>query len=188
MMTDTDNIGDEQKRSSGNTIKITCAPAQHWCARSAIDRNTRLWCSWAIHSSNSSSTSSKGNDDGSRNDPNERDLRFYFAGDTAYPISFPLHRLIGEALGPFDLASIPIGAYAPRFFMRDSHCNPYESVKIHKDVGSKKTVAIHHSTFPLANEPRDEPMLLLHEAIQEEKRHGQKVNFICIPTGNSIES
>ncbi len=182
-MTNTTNFGDEQQ--SGNNLKITCAPSQHWCARSAIDRNTRLWCSWAIHSTNNHSTAIHGNHPSV---PEKKDLSFYFAGDTAYPISFPLHRLIGEALGPFDLASIPIGAYSPRFFMRDSHCNPFESVRIHKDVRSKKSVAIHHDTFPLANEPRDEPILLLNEAIKEEERHGPKVDFVGIPSGNFIES
>lgn len=164
----------------GNNIRITCAPAQHWCARSAVDRNSRLWCSWAIHSSSKTSLTGKKSSQG--------ELSFYFAGDTAYPTSFPLHRLIGEALGPFDLASIPIGAYAPTFFMRDSHCNPFESVKIHSDTRSKKSVAIHHSTFPLANEPVDEPMVLLKKAVYEEKRKGRVVDFVGIPLGICIES
>ena len=170
----------EDENMLDNKIRITCAPAQHWCARSAVDRNTRLWCSWAIHSSSKTTLTGKNSSQG--------ELSFYFAGDTAYPTSFPLHRLIGEALGPFDLASIPIGAYAPTFFMHDSHCNPFESVKIHSDTASKKSVAIHHSTFPLANEPVDEPMLLLKEAVDEEKRKGRVVDFVGIPLGSYIES
>ena len=41
-----------------------------------------------------------------------------------------------------DLASIPIGAYEPRWFMKDSHCNVEEAIQIHKDIKSKKSVAM----------------------------------------------
>ena len=37
-----------------------------------------------------------------------------------------------------DVASIPIGAYEPRWFMKDSHCNVEEAIQIHKDIKSKK--------------------------------------------------
>lgn len=44
----------------------------------------------------------------------------------------PVFPEIGERLGPFDLAAIPIGAYEPRFFLSSQHCNPAEAVKVHK--------------------------------------------------------
>lgn len=44
----------------------------------------------------------------------------------------PVFPEIGERLGPFDLAAIPIGAYEPRWVLKTQHCNPQEAVKIHR--------------------------------------------------------
>ena len=88
--------------------------------------------------------------------------RFWFAGDTGYA---PVFKEIGERLGPFDLAAIPTGAYAPRWFMKPQHTDPLEAVKVHQDVRSKKSIAIHCATFPLTDEPMDEPIGLLEEAV-----------------------
>lgn len=75
--------------------------------------------------------------------------KFYYSGDTGY---CPVFRDIGRIYGPFDACALPIGAYEPRWFMRAQHINPEEAVKIHQDVKSKFTVAIHWGTFALANE------------------------------------
>ena len=73
--------------------------------------------------------------------------------------------------------------------MQEGHCDPYESVKIHQDVRSKRSVAIHWGTFPLANEPYDEPPELLRRAVNAEfENSGEVVDFISIPHGNAIES
>ena len=167
-----------------NELVLTCAPAQHWCSRTPFDRNTRLWCSWAVHTSSRGKSSEQGYD----MKDSQNGLSFYFSGDTGYP-SFPLFRQIGDYLGPFDLAAIPIGAYKPRFFMHDSHCDPWESVNIHKDIRSRRSVAIHWGTFPLANEPYDEPPELLNEAVKKESdKSGEIVDFKTISHGRSIES
>jgi N-acyl-phosphatidylethanolamine-hydrolysing phospholipase D len=126
----------------GIPLTLTCAPAQHWGSRTMLDRNSRLWCSWAASSP-------------TRN--------FYFAGDTGYPAVFPLFWQIGDALGPFDLAAIPIGAYAPAWFMADSHVNPSEALAIHEQVRSRTSVAIHWGTFTLAEEDDAEPPRWLKE-------------------------
>lgn len=142
-------------------LDITCAPTQHWASRTMWDRNQRLWCSFVVES---------------------QDKRVYFGGDTGLPESFPLFSQIGQRLGPFDLAALPIGAYSPRFFMADSHCDPSEAVQIHQQIRSKKSVAIHWSTFRLADEDDDEPRQLLEEAVEK-----AAADFSTLRLGESIE-
>ncbi|KAL4684172.1 hypothetical protein H8959_021866 [Pygathrix nigripes] len=73
---------------------------------------------------------------------------------------------IGKRFGPFDLAAIPIGAYEPRWFMKYQHVDPEEAVRIHIDVQTKKSMAIHWGTFALANEHYLEPPVKLNEALE----------------------
>ncbi len=153
--------GQHPKNGQGkheNGLVITCAPAQHWCSRSPFDRNQRLWCSFSVHATPALA------------EPGQRAPRthsFYFAGDSGLPTEFPLHHQIGDRLGPFDLSAIPIGAYEPEWFMRESHCNPAEAVKIHQAIRSTRSVAVHFDTFDLADEARDEPpKLLLAEVVR----------------------
>merc|ERR1712151_344197 len=169
-----DSDGDEG--DGYEKIKVTCAPAHHWSCRTPFDRNLRLWCSWALTSSNNASKQQ------------QQPLSFYFAGDTAYP-QFPLHSQISTRLGPFDLSAIPIGAYEPSFFMKDSHCNPHEALKIHKALNSKKSVAIHWGTFPLADESLNDPPVVLREALEKEQDgQKQKDAFVVVPHGQEVLS
>ena len=94
--------------------------------------------------------------------------RIFFCGDTGYP-TFPLFRQIADALGPFQLSCIPIGAYEPLDLNKDAHVNPKEAVQIHKDLRSLHSVAIHWGTFALGEEPLDEPPRLLLAALQAER-------------------
>jgi len=120
---------------------ITAVPLQHWSKRSIFSQNHSLWAGWVIKTDT---------------------FRFFFCGDTGY---CPHFREIGERLGPFDLSAIPIGAYEPRWFMKNHHVNPDEAVQIHKDVRSRLSIAIHWGTFILTDEPLDEPPRLLSEAL-----------------------
>jgi L-ascorbate metabolism protein UlaG (beta-lactamase superfamily) len=132
-----------QKKQFKN-ITITAVPAQHWSKRSMIGQNQTLWAGFVVTSPS---------------------LNFYFAGDTGY--YQPMFLEIGEKLGPFDLAAIPIGAYEPRWFMKSKHINPDESVKVHRDIQASKSIAIHWGTFPLTDEPLDEPPLKLWKALDK---------------------
>jgi N-acyl-phosphatidylethanolamine-hydrolysing phospholipase D len=113
--------------------KITCLPSQHWSRRVGIGTNRSLWCAWLI-------------------DSGER--RYFFAGDTGYFGGFAEY---GRRFGPIDVAMLPIGAYAPRWFMRWQHMDPGEAVQAHLDLRAKATLAMHWGTFDLTDEPADLP-------------------------------
>jgi L-ascorbate metabolism protein UlaG (beta-lactamase superfamily) len=141
-------------------LKITAVPLQHWSQRGLLSRDRTLWAGWVIQAT---------------------DFRFFFAGDTGYA---PHFKEIGHKLGPFDLSAIPIGAYEPRWFMRNYHINPEEALQIHLDVRSKKSVAIHWGTFILTDEPLDEPPKRLEEARRENGRSEEE--FLILRHGEII--
>ncbi|VDM28877.1 unnamed protein product [Toxocara canis] len=90
--------------------------------------------------------------------------RFYFPGDTGY--CEREFEVLGKKLGPFDLAAIPIGCYAPRWFMKSQHINPAEAVKIHKKIGARKSIGVHWGTYEMgSNEAYMEPAQLLQEEV-----------------------
>jgi N-acyl-phosphatidylethanolamine-hydrolysing phospholipase D len=129
-------------------ITIYCLPAQHWSKRSLTDDRKALWSSWAVIGA---------------------EKRFYFAGDTGY---FDGFKMIGEALGPFDLVAVPIGAYEPRAMMRDSHMNPEEALRAAIDLRADSAVAIHFGTFDLSDEPLAEPPQRFNEAAKNSELGG----------------
>jgi N-acyl-phosphatidylethanolamine-hydrolysing phospholipase D len=112
---------------------ITCLPSQHWSQRAEIRANRSLWCAWLI-------------------DSGER--RYFFAGDTGYFHGFAE---FGRRFGPIDVALLPIGAYAPRWFMGWQHMNPAEAVQAHRDLRANAMLGMHWGTFDLTDEPLDLP-------------------------------
>jgi len=132
--------------SQGYTVQkvtFTAEPCQHWSKRTLFDAFERLWASFVIESGNK---------------------KIFFAGDTGYAKHFTE---IGKKYGKFDLALLPIGAYEPRWFMKSYHVNPEEAVKIHQDINSEYSVAMHWGTFILTDEPLDEPPQKLDVALKK---------------------
>lgn len=66
-----------------------------------------------------------------------------------------------------DLALLPIGAYEPRWFMRDQHMNPDDAVKALELCGAKRALGHHWGTFQLTNEAIEAPRLALEVALAE---------------------
>lgn len=126
-------------------VKVTSIPAQHFSARGTFDRNNTLWCGFVIQ---------------------WESRKIYFAGDTGYNTwSF---KEIGKRIGPVDISIIPIGAYKPEWFMSPIHCSPSEAVMIHKEVQSRRSIACHFGTFPLADDGENEPIEELKVALSKE--------------------
>ena len=67
---------------------------------------------------------------------------------------------------------------------KDSHCNPREAVKIHKDLHSKHSVAIHWGSFQLTEEAMDAPPNELEIAIESEKNDNKHDNTVSSPSSD----
>lgn len=140
---------------------IHFVPVHHWSARSLSDRNKTLWGGWVLKSDH---------------------IDYFFAGDTGWSSDF---QDIGERLGPFDLSSIPVGAYEPRWFMKQHHVNPAEAVDIHLAVKSRRSIGMHWGTFQLTDEPYDEPLMDLATARTE--KGVSEAEFFMLPHGASVQ-
>ncbi|SAL13602.1 Zn-dependent hydrolase of the beta-lactamase fold-like protein [Caballeronia terrestris] len=156
--------GDET-RAAG--LAVWFVPSQHWSARTLTDRAETLWGGWVVKTPEGA----------------KHPYSFCFVGDTGYSKDFAD---IGQAFGGFDLALIPIGAYAPRWFMHAQHVDPKEAVQVFGDLRAKKAIGVHWGTFELADDPLDEAPRLLADAVKEAGlapdsftvlRHGQTIRL-----------
>ena len=123
-------------------VEFNFTPVQHWSARSLGDRSQTLWGGWAVLGSA---------------------MHWYFSGDTGYSRDFiDTQKRFAERQTPaqgggFDIALLAVGAYEPRWFMKEQHINPAEAVQIHQDLKAKRSVGVHWGTFELTDEPLDQP-------------------------------
>jgi|GEM_PF-2909749 len=97
---------------------------------------------------------------------------------------FSAHK-IAARLAPIDLALVPIGAYEPRWFMKDIHMNPAEAVQAHLDLGARRSIAMHFGTFQLTAEGIDDPVRELAAALRE--RGVPAEQFQAIEVGESLK-
>ena len=150
------------QRASAAPLPITLTPAQHFSARGPSDRNRALWGGFLIEA---------------------RGRRILFVGDTGYG---PHFREIAARLSPVDLALLPIGAYEPRWFMKDIHMNPAEAVQAHLDLGARRSLGMHWGTFQLTPEGVDEPVRELTKALQERGVPAQQFRPAEVGTSISV--
>ena len=115
-------------------VRITATPARHFSGRSPlfVDRDRSLWCGYALVG---------------------RERRVWYAGDTAM---FDGFGAIGDALGPFDISCIEIGAYAQLW--ADVHIGPEQAVDAHVAARGGLLLPVHWATFNLALHGWTEPI------------------------------
>lgn len=146
--------------------KITAVPVRHWSRRGLTDHCASGWAGFLVDAGG---------------------FRLLFIGDSAYSDVFGEIR---RRLGTVDIAALPIGAYEPRWFMRNHHMNPDEAVRAHRDLGADTSLALHWGTFILTDEPLDEPPQRLGAALRDQKlphhqfrvlQHGETVFLDTLP-------
>ncbi len=125
-------------------LEVWLHPANHWSSRSLSDRRMALWGGFVVRT---------------------QVAIIYVAGDTGYGDG-AIFRAVRERHGSPDVAVLPIGAYAPRWFLKDQHVNPAEAVQIMQDCGAVQALGVHWGTFALTDEPQLGPPQELRRALE----------------------
>ncbi|WP_433572812.1 MBL fold metallo-hydrolase [Streptomyces sp. CA-251247] len=141
-------------------VRFDFVPAHHWSKRTLVDTCRSLWGGWVL------------------GDRPGRSV--YFAGDTGYGHWF---REIGRRHPGLDLALLPIGAYAPRWWLSDVHTDPEEAVRAFEDLGARHMAPMHWGTFVLSAEPVLEPLVRVRAAWERTGRPREQL--WDLPVGGS---
>ncbi|WP_293865346.1 MBL fold metallo-hydrolase [uncultured Alsobacter sp.] len=128
-------------------VSVTLAECYHWSARGLFDRRHALWTAFVLETPGGV---------------------IYHIGDTGYGDGRPF-RAVRERFAAPRLAILPIGAYEPRWFMKDQHVNPDEAVRIMLDTGAVHAAGHHWGTFKLTDEGIERPPQALEVA---RRQHG----------------
>lgn len=150
-----------QSHEVGDGLRVHAVPVYHWSRRGPFDRNKALWAGFVLETPSGA---------------------VYFAGDSGFGDG----RFFAEAGARFDirLALLPIGAYAPRWFMRPQHMRPLEAVRAHLLLGARRSFGIHHGTFRLSDEGYADPPAEL--AAARLKLALRSEDFVTVPVGGVL--
>lgn len=128
---------------------ITFVEAQHWSKRINKGRNTSLWGSFIVE---------------------DKNITLFLGGDSGWFAGF---KEVGNNYD-IDYALVSVGAYEPRWFMKENHFNVEESISVVEDLGAKVMIPGHWGTFKLGDEPPGLPRY------QYEKLNNKKVKVMDI--------
>jgi len=142
------------EQTSLRGVRLLFTPAQHWSSRGPGGKNHTLWGGLWLESTQH---------------------RLYFAADTGYS---PWFRELRSHLGAPTVALLPIGAYEPRWFMREQHMNPEDAVRAHLDLGAQISIGMHFGCFRLTDEGIDDPIADLERARRD---HGVAAESFRVP-------
>jgi N-acyl-phosphatidylethanolamine-hydrolysing phospholipase D len=118
-------------------VELTFVPARHWSMRMPWNRNDTLWGGFVIRGPEGVA---------------------YHSGDTAWGDHFAE---IGAKCPPIDWAMLPIGGYAPRWFMEPQHIDPIEAARGFEALRARNMLAMHWGTYRLTDEAIGEPVARL---------------------------
>jgi L-ascorbate metabolism protein UlaG (beta-lactamase superfamily) len=147
----------------GDQIALHLVPTRHWSARGLFDRNRTLWASFVLETPAG---------------------KIYIVCDSGYGEGKHFRR-VREEHGPLRLAILPIGAYEPRWFMKDQHMNPSDAVQAFQDCGAEQALAHHHGTFQLTDEAIDAPLKDLNAALVAAKI--PRTRFVALEPGQVFQ-
>ncbi|WP_320534927.1 MBL fold metallo-hydrolase [Robbsia andropogonis] len=123
-------------------VAVTAVPMRHWTERMPWNVNATLWEGFVFTSP---------------------DGPFLFAGDTGAGGQF---MQIRQRFGPMRFAALPIGAYAPRWFMKRSHMSAEEAVDAAQALDAQSVLGIHFGTFRLTDEGQFDPPRLFEQTVR----------------------
>jgi len=152
-----------QRVELNSHVAVTLVPTRHWTARGLFDRNRALWASFVLETPAG---------------------KIYVVCDSGYGDGEHFRR-VAQAHGPLRLAILPIGAYEPRWFMRDQHMNPSDAVMALADCGAAQALAHHHGTFQLTDEAIDAPLTALYAALDQARIPRER--FVALKPGQVFE-
>lgn len=139
----TGDWGDAIDPGAGTLVHLE--PAHHWSARGTRDRRMALWAAFVVETPAG---------------------RIYHVGDTGFHEGRN-YRTAAAKYRSFRLALLPIGAYAPRWFMQAHHQNPEEAVEGMLLANAAHAIGHHWGTFRLTDEPIGEPAARLADALRD---------------------
>jgi L-ascorbate metabolism protein UlaG (beta-lactamase superfamily) len=136
----------------GADLEVHAEPTLHWSARGAGDRMHALWASFVVRA-------------GAR--------KVYCVGDSGFGDGATFAR-VGARHPGLALALLPIGAYEPRWFMRNIHMNPQDAVEALRLSGAARAFGHHWGTFHLTNEAIEQPRQDLAAALAGREIPGER--------------
>jgi L-ascorbate metabolism protein UlaG (beta-lactamase superfamily) len=143
-------------------LTFHCEPCHHWSARGSRDRRHALWAAFVIESPAG---------------------RLYHIGDTGFHDGLN-YKAARAKFGSFDVATLPIGAYEPRWFMEAQHQNPDEAVEGFLLLNARGALGHHWGTVQLTDEAIDAPRDALHAAL--DARGVRRDDFVAALPGQSV--
>jgi L-ascorbate metabolism protein UlaG (beta-lactamase superfamily) len=152
-----------QRIAIGDGVAVTLVATRHWSARGLFDRNKVLWASFVLETPAGT---------------------IYIVCDSGYGDGTHFRR-VRDTHGAPRLAILPIGAYEPRWFMREQHMNPLDAVKALADCDAPQALAHHHGTFQLTDEAIDAPVRDLAAALDAAGYAREK--FVALKPGQVFE-